>query len=109
MEVTINNTVKEPQQEEQKQSVSGFCEYLDEVLSNLEVKPDDNDCALIAFANDQDTYFRLHGSYPDMLRTVLGMMDKDDKLAELFIEAAMIYSHRILGKGFTGKKSDEQN
>ena len=39
MEVTTNNTVKEPQQEEQqKQSVSGFCEYLDEVLSNMEVK-----------------------------------------------------------------------
>lgn len=111
MEVTTNNTVKEPQQEkeEQKQSVSGFCNCLNEVFSNLDVKPDDNDCALIAYANDQDTFFRLHGSYPNMLRTVLGMMDKDDKIAELFIEAAMIYSHRILGKGFTGKKPDEQN
>lgn len=109
MEVTTNNTVKEPQQEEeQKQSVSGFCKHLNEVFSKLEVMPDENDCALIAFANDQDTFFRLHGSYPNMLRTVLGMMDKDDKLAELFVEAAMIYSHRILGKGFTGKKPDEQ-
>ena len=108
MEVTTNNTVKEPQQVDQKQSVSGFCNYLNEVLSNLEVKPDDNDCALIAYANNQDTYFRLHGNYPDMLRTVLSMMDKDDMLAELFVEAAMIYSHRMLGKGFTGKKPDEQ-
>lgn len=107
METKTNNNVKEPQQEEQKESIFGFCNYLNEVLRNLEVKPDDNDCALIAYANDQDTFIRLHGSYPNMLRIVFGMMDKDDKLAELFIEAAMIYSHRMLGKGFTGKKSDE--
>lgn len=35
MEVTTNNTVKEPQQEdEQKESVSGFCKHLNEVLAN---------------------------------------------------------------------------
>ena len=107
MEVTVNNT-KDVKQEN-LETTSGFCNKMEEILSNLELKPDDNDCALFAYANNQDAYYRLHGSYTNMLRTVLALMDRDDRVAELFVEAAMLYSHKMLGKRYTEKKSDLNN
>lgn len=107
MEVTTNNTVNEPQQEEQT-TMSEFCEAVLGATSNFNEKATDSDVCIMICGDGKRIATRLQGSYPHALHVLVSLMDGNENIAELFTEACMIFSNKLLGRRIN-KEQTEQN
>ena len=75
--------------------MSPFCEALMEATDGFDELRKPTDAALLICSDGNILSTRKNGLYPDALRMVLFAMLNDDKLAELFTEAALLYSQKL--------------
>lgn len=75
--------------------MSAFCEALMEATDGFDELRQPSDAALLLCTDGNVLGARKQGLYPNALRMVVYAMLNDDKLAELFTEAALLYSQKI--------------
>lgn len=80
---------------ENKTQMSAFCEALMDATDGIDNLRQPSDAALLICSDGNVLATRKNGLYPDALRMVVYSMLNDDKLAELFTEAALLYSQKI--------------
>lgn len=75
--------------------MSPFCEALMNATDGIDNLRQPTDAALLICTDGNVLGTRKHGLYPNALRMVVYAMINDDKLAELFTEAALLYSQKL--------------
>jgi hypothetical protein len=107
MEV-IKNEAPETIQEEKQEPMSEFCEGLMGRTDELKELMRSEDCAIVICGDGKTVSARSRGIYPNMLNMLYSIMKNDESYAELITEAAMLYSHDMLGRR-VAKKIDKCN
>lgn len=101
MEPFINNN-------ETNQESSQFCDTLINVTGAISNLRRQADCAIVLCCDGKTVSSRQCGTYPDVLRMLVVKMLNDDKFAELFTEASLIYSQRLCEPQPNTKTEDKE-
>lgn len=108
MEVIKNETVIEEQKIEDNEKMSEFCEALMGAVENINEKATIEDGAILICSDGEKVAIRINSSRDVVSNALLGVMKNRLDFAELIVEAAMRYSHHMLGVR-VARKMDNSN